>query len=64
MFTEVFYRTGPVKYRYGLFICINHHVTAVLGDDHLILKGGGAGTFGRDILFIFIMGLARKFISG
>ena len=37
-----------------------------LGDDHLILRGGGgggAGTFGRDRLFIFITGSAGKFIS-
>ena len=26
-------------------------------------EGGGAGTFGRDRLFIFIMGSTRKFIS-
>ena len=26
--------------------------------------GGGAGTFGRDRLFIFITGSAGKFISG
>ena len=32
----------------------------LLGDDHLNLKGGGgAGKFGRDRLFIFIMGSAR-----
>ena len=35
-----------------------------LGDDHLILRGGGPGTFGRDRLFIYIKGSAGKFISG
>ena len=35
-----------------------------LGDNHLILRGGGAGIFGRDRLVIFSTGSARKFISG
>ena len=33
-----------------------------LGDDHLILRGGGAGKFGWDRLFIFIADSAGEFI--
>ena len=39
-------------------------INVTLGDDHLILRGGGGGTFGRDRLFIFITDSAGKFISG